>query len=141
MPDSKKPDTEQGKNELMSRFFSLEEKKLEVDAIREKNVAKELEVSERTSSEATRVAEKDLENTALLIRSSYGFKKLVVAIAGGIALVMIGVITFLVMQLKQDNGELLKTIFTYIYDIIKLMLGGAIGYLLKASRSGKGKEK
>lgn len=129
------------KKDIINRFFDLEAQKLEIEKIRSQNEARELEVSVNSGRDATRIAEQDLDNYRFHMESEYRFKSEIASKLFRIIIVSLLVFTGMSVYLSTTNSQVFEKMIIYLHDIIKLVIGGVIGYLYKANRDDKLKSK
>ena len=120
--------------ELFKRFLDVEEKRVEVDKLREQNVAKELDGSFQSSKDACNLAEKDLDTKKTIFIEEIELKKNIAGKVFAIIIITVLALVGLVVFLAFLNPEKLGLLMQYVYDIIKIAIGGAFGYLLRAAK-------
>jgi hypothetical protein len=129
------------RDDVLEKFIALENKRIDVERQREENVAKELEYSAKSGEDAKEIASQELEIQNNFLNNSWQFKNRIILYAFISALALIGVFTFLTIQLSTDNQELLDRIYSFFIDALKIAGGFIVGYLLKASRKNNNKKR
>ena len=125
------------KKDVIHKFFDLEGKKIEIDKIRQKNLAKELEISSQTSVQAAQNANKQLDNEKLAIEGSLDVRKLFINKTFWLVIVAIISLVGLTIFMTLIDRSLIQVMLSYVYDLLKFVAGGVIGYLIHAVRKKK----
>ena len=134
LPQKNQEDNFLRKKELLTSFFEIETKKVAVDQQREMNIAAELKASAETAKAASKVAEKDLEVIDRENDRNFRLRdKIVGKLFWLVLIVTLGFIG-LFIYFGSKNQKLFEKFMTYIYDVLKIGIGGLAGYLLKTAR-------
>ena len=124
---------------VVEKFLAVEEKRIEVETLRENNISKEYEVSVETSKQAFEISKLDLNMKDKYVDKHFIFRNRIVIFAFIFILLFIGIIAGIVFYFGRDNIDVVEKVFTFLKDAAKIIGGGVLGYFVALARSRKQK--
>ncbi len=139
MPEKPEKKENTPDKEIIYKMLALEEKKIEIEKVRQENEKKELIISEKSSQDATELSKIDLTIQSDLIKKSFDFKNKIVLFSFIITFVIIIICASIIFYFGRTNSNVLDKFYVFVNNIIKFLSGAVIGYLLKSSKAKKDK--
>lgn len=136
IPDNSKPPQKSIGQEIdvLNNYLALEKQRIEVEKLREKNNAMEIELSAKSAEDAVTLAAKQLEYDRENNKTDFSFKEKIVNKVFAVSIIIIILLCGLIVFLTFFHKSLLEKLISLSMDAIKIILGGFFSYLLKGYR-------
>lgn len=124
-----------------NKFLDLEHKRIDIEKLREENVARELEASRDSNKDALEMAKEELAIHTTFIGKSFSFKKMISIMVFILLIIILSGGIFLTFYLSKNNIVVLDKLFSLIKDILKITTGFVLGFAADVIRTKNKKDK
>ncbi len=123
------------KGKVIEKFLEVEEKRIDIDKLRENNIAKELEMSAKSSEQAFEISKLDLESKDKWFNNRFILRNRITLYIFIFVLIFLGIIAGIIFFFGKENTIIVEKLFTFLKDAIKIIGGGLIGYFAALARA------
>lgn len=120
--------------ELINRILDTENRKIEVEKLRESNIAKELDISAESGKEATKIAELDIKYQTEQNKEKNKIFSMISIFTFIVVMTLIIVVAIALFIFGKNDPDILDKIMSYIFDFFKVVIGAIIGFLFEKTR-------
>ena len=122
--------------DLTYKFIELDTKRIEIAKARQDNISRQYEYHAKTAGDAKEVALKDIESNN--VKSNNNFKARSLVIWTSFIVVMTLIIGFgIIIHNYADKNYIIDKLFSFLFDIGKVLIGGVAGYGVFSNRKHK----
>ncbi len=135
MPNNDHEPPKEMNGKTIEKFFGVEEKRIEVETVRENNISKELEMSAESSRQAFEISKLDVKIKDKWVDNRFKFRNRIAIFAFIFILLFVFIITGIIFYFGRDNIVVVEKVFTFLKDAAKFIGGGLIGFFVALARS------